>query len=170
MSAANPTPTRATTRSSRVLLVEDEALIALTMVDQLVEAGYTVVGPAFTMTEALNLAVAAPIDAALVDFNLNGVFASEVVDILARRRIPFLFVTGYNHIPDERYLQIPVLAKPFDALTLQRAVEGLLAGTGSQSIAREDAVSRCSSVENHVELNAPTQQSDSPSNHSDSVP
>jgi CheY-like chemotaxis protein len=68
-----------------VLVVEDESLVALLMAEQLAELGYTVIGPAFTMSEARRLASLASIDAALVDLNLHGILADEIADILARR-------------------------------------------------------------------------------------
>src|SRR5258708_7329685 len=95
MRAVDPSPTIVTSpaaRSRRLLVVEDECLIALNMVEQLTELGYAVVGPAFTIAEARHLAAVAAIDAAVVDLNLHGVFAEEVADILALREIPFLFV------------------------------------------------------------------------------
>ena len=121
--------TPAVGRARRLLVVEDECLIALNMVEQLAELGYSVVGPAFTIAEARHLAAVASIDAAVVDLNLRGVFAEEVADILVFRKIPFLFVIGYSEVPDRRFREIPILAKPFQILDLHRAVDDLLAGT-----------------------------------------
>ena len=115
-------------RARRLLVVEDECLIALNLVEQLAELGYVVIGPAFTMAEALHLAAVAAFDVAVVDLKLQGVFAGEVADILIRRQIPFLFVTGYSEVPDrKRYKNIAVLTKPVRTLDLQRAVEDVLA-------------------------------------------
>src|SRR5580704_5752633 len=115
MAALNQTvPTSiATPPSKRLLVVEDECLIALMMADHLIELGYTVVGPAFTISEALHLARVGSIDAALLDLNLHGVFAGEVADILSRRQIPFLFISGYDQPPTSCYQTIDVLHKPF---------------------------------------------------------
>jgi hypothetical protein len=70
------------------------------MVEQFAELSYAVIGPAFTIAEARHLAAVASIDAAVVDLNLRGVSADEVADILALRKIPFVFVTGHSHLPD----------------------------------------------------------------------
>jgi two-component SAPR family response regulator len=130
--AANPSLTIVTsTRRERpaYLLWKNECFIALNMVEQLAELGYSVVGPAFTIAEARHLAAVASIDAAVVDLNLRGVFAEEVADILVFRKIPFLFVTGYSEVPDRRFREIPILAKPFQILDLHRAVDDMLART-----------------------------------------
>jgi len=117
----------AATPSKRLLVVEDECVVALTIADQLIEFGYTVIGPAFTISEARRLAGAASIDAALVDVGLNGVPADEIVDILSRRRIPFLFVTGYDPLPVSCDQNAAVLKKPFGPVDLAHAVDSLLA-------------------------------------------
>jgi CheY-like chemotaxis protein len=110
-------------RPRRVLVVEDEALIALFITDQLADLGHIVVGPAFSFPEAVRLASTATIDLALLDLNLRGVFAGEVADLLTRRRIPFVFMTGYYAPdPDFRFANIEVLEKPFKASDLQRAI------------------------------------------------
>jgi DNA-binding response OmpR family regulator len=107
----------------RVLIVEDEALIALMMADQVAELGYIVVGPACTMSQARNLAASAPIDGALLDLNLNGVQSDEIADILSRRQVPFAFVTGYEQRPTGLYQNVDVLHKPFQVADLQRAID-----------------------------------------------
>jgi CheY-like chemotaxis protein len=111
-----------------ILVVEDERLIGLLMADQLDELGYSVVGPAFSMEEGRRLAASADIDCALLDWNLAGSSSGEVADILARRRIPFVFVTGYAKLSHANYSNIGVLNKPFGLSDLQRAIEKALPG------------------------------------------
>lgn len=82
-------------QGKRILLVEDEAVIAFAVEDMLVELGYTVVGPAYRVEEALKLAQDAEIDAAILDVNLNDGRSYEVAEVLKDRQIPFLFATGY---------------------------------------------------------------------------
>jgi CheY-like chemotaxis protein len=113
--------------SKRVLIVEDESMIAMVMADQVAELGYTVVGPVCTMSEARHLAAIAAIDAALLDINLNGALSHEIADILSRRNIPFVFITGYNDLPLGLYKDINVLHKPFRLLDLMNAIEGMVA-------------------------------------------
>jgi len=117
--------TKPTAPAKRVLVVED-GLIALVMAEQLVEFGYIVAGPAFTISEARHLATAAPIDAALLDVNLGGILGDEIADILSRRQIPFVFVTGYNGPPMTGYKNADVLHKPFALADLRYAVEAML--------------------------------------------
>src|SRR5258706_16150405 len=115
-------------RARRLLVVEDECLIALNLVEQFAALGYVVIGPAFTMAEARHLAAVAVFDVAAIDLKLQGVFAGDVADILIRRHIPFLFVTGYSEVPDrQRYKNIAVLTKPVRTLDLLRAIEDVLA-------------------------------------------
>jgi DNA-binding response OmpR family regulator len=118
--AASPHP--------RVLLVENDPLIAMTVADQLAELGYVVVGPGYSLAQACELAADATVDAALVDWNLDATNAADVADILARRQIRFVFVTGYSEIPDARYRKIRLLTKPFSMEILGRTVEELLRG------------------------------------------
>jgi CheY-like chemotaxis protein len=120
-------PSKRSARRSRLLIVEDENLIALMMADQIIELGYTAVGPACTMSEARHLAATASIDGALLDLNLHGVLSYEIADILSLRQIPFAFITGYNEPPAGLYKNIDVLHKPFQLLDLAHAIEGLLA-------------------------------------------
>jgi two-component system, chemotaxis family, sensor kinase Cph1 len=114
------------TPPKRLLVVEDECLVALMIADLLVELGYNIVGPAFTISEARRLASTGPIDAALIDVNLNGIRSDEVVDILSRRKIPFLFVTGYDSLPTDFRMDADLLKKPFGQDDLQRAIKGVL--------------------------------------------
>jgi DNA-binding response OmpR family regulator len=110
----------------RVLLVENDYLIAQTMGDQLDELGYTVVGPAHSLAEACLLAADAPIEAAMLDWNLDRHNAGPVAAILAKRKIPFAFVTGYSEIADAQYRDIPLLNKPFSIEALAHMVEKMM--------------------------------------------
>jgi CheY-like chemotaxis protein len=115
-------------RPKRVLVVEDEPLVALMMADDLVELGYNVVGPAFTISEARHLAQMATLDAAIIDLRLHGIFSGEVADTLSRRQVPFLFITGYDRPPPGFHDGVGFLNKPFRIDDLRRAVEGLVKG------------------------------------------
>jgi chemotaxis family two-component system sensor kinase Cph1 len=119
-------PTGRPVSPARVLLVENDFLIAETVTDQLVELGYTVVGPAYSVTDACRLAASDSIDAALLDWRLDGVTSDAVADILLERQIPFTFLTGYAEISDGRYRNIPLLKKPFLMEALRRAVVAML--------------------------------------------
>jgi len=105
----------------RVLLVEDEALVALMVQETLAEFGFDVLGPVGTVSEALAAARDQRIDAALLDINLGDDLVYTVAEILARRGVPFAFVTGYDaDSVDPRFSRIPVLRKPIERESLQR--------------------------------------------------
>jgi PAS domain S-box-containing protein len=105
----------------RVLLVEDEALVAMMIQESLKEFGYLVVGPVATAAEALAAAQDQEFDAALLDINLGDGMVYKVADVLAGRRVPFVFVTGYDaDSVDSRFSEIPVLQKPIEREMLQK--------------------------------------------------
>jgi DNA-binding response OmpR family regulator len=114
----------------RILIVEDEPLVARLMKDELLEAGAGVIGPAGSVEHALLLIDAAAadrgLDAAVLDFNLDGVVVLPVADHLAALGVPFLFATGYGEGCDRGlHTAMPVLAKPFGPHTLLSALSGL---------------------------------------------
>jgi CheY-like chemotaxis protein len=112
------------TAGHRVLIVEDEAMIAMLVEDMLVDLGFTVMATAYSLEEALRTARSAEIDLALLDVNLNGKASFPVADILRARRIPFIFATGYSHIGRQAdFGDAPVLSKPFNASSLAQAIE-----------------------------------------------
>ncbi|MFH5773344.1 response regulator [Paracoccus sp. NGMCC 1.201697] len=111
----------------RILVVEDEALVAMDLRAGLEEAGASVVRIARTLPDAIAAAAGEEIDLALLDGNLGGKPVDEVASILTRRAIPFCFVSGYGreHLP-RGFADNPVLAKPFAAETLIRTVRDIL--------------------------------------------
>lgn len=112
---------------TRVLIVEDESLIAMLLEDLLTEMGYAVAGMAATVTDALALLEQQRIDLAVVDVNLGGESCFPVADALQQRAIPFLLTTGYGQtgLPDP-YRTLPVLQKPYRTQELQAALQALL--------------------------------------------
>jgi DNA-binding response OmpR family regulator len=96
----------------RVLLVEDEYLVA-SLIEEILEiAGCIVTGPIPRLAQALDAADRETCDAAVLDVNLAGERIYPVADILSRRNIPFVFVTGYGVLPGE-YASRPRVCKPF---------------------------------------------------------
>jgi DNA-binding response OmpR family regulator len=96
----------------RVLLVEDEYLVA-SLIEEILEiAGCIVTGPIPRLAQAVDAADRETCDAAVLDVNLAGERIYPVADILSRRNIPFVFVTGYGVLPGE-YANRPRLCKPF---------------------------------------------------------
>jgi DNA-binding response OmpR family regulator len=110
----------------QLLVVEDDWLIASFIAEQLVELGYRVVGPATTIAEAVRLTNDLDLDAALVDADIHGKFAGELAELLVRRKIPFLFVSGYPELSIKGYASVPILQKPFKHDSLRRVVESML--------------------------------------------
>lgn len=98
----------------RVLVVEDELMVALLVEDMLIRAGCIVVGPFARVAEALAAASTEAIDVALLDIHLAGEKVFPVAHALERRVIPFLFVTGYGQsaLPRDRP-DWEACAKPF---------------------------------------------------------
>jgi PAS domain S-box-containing protein len=113
----------------RVLLVEDEELIALNLAKQLSEMGWSVVGPASTFSEACELVTKGQFDAAILDVNLRGQAVYPLAEELARRAIPFVFCTGYDvpH-PTGLFGAVPVLRKPASGQAVAAAFEHLARG------------------------------------------
>jgi PAS domain S-box-containing protein len=107
--------------SRRVLLVEDEALVAMMIQECLAEYGHSVVGPISSASEALVAAKDSEYDAAILDINLGDGMAYPVAEILSARGVPFVFITGYEaDTVDDRFSHVPVLQKPIDRQKLQR--------------------------------------------------
>jgi CheY-like chemotaxis protein len=125
MSPQSPPSDSVVPQPVRVLLVENDPLIAMSVVDQLTELGYEVVGPAHSLAEGCRLAAEASIDVALIDWNLDRTTAADVADLLEKKRIPLAFVTGYAEIPDARFRAAVVLRKPFTMEMLEQTIESL---------------------------------------------
>jgi CheY-like chemotaxis protein len=120
-------PSRTALRGRRVLLVEDEPLVATMVAEMLLEAGAAVVGPAYTLDAALELVRLVGLDAAVLDVNLRGAAVWPAADLLAARGVPFLLATGYGRNLDRgTHGAAPVLAKPFSPNALVAAVTGLV--------------------------------------------
>jgi len=110
----------------RVLLVEDEALVAMLVEDFLTEMGFEVVGPAMRLEPALQIAEAAEIDFAVLDINLAGKHSFPIAQVLRQRGIPFLFASGYGVAGlAEGFETAPVLQKPFDRSDLEKAIRAV---------------------------------------------
>ena len=106
----------------RLLVLEDETLIAFLLQDLLSDLGCVVIGPAGNVRSALAQLQTDEIDAAILDINLGGGERSyPVADMLTARKTPFVFITGYGAGGvEERYKHIPVLQKPFSNDDLKR--------------------------------------------------
>jgi CheY-like chemotaxis protein len=111
-------------RGRRVLIAEDEYLLASKMVEELAKLGVETIGPASTVKRALDLVEhCGPLDAAMLDIKLRNEMIFPVADALRARGVPFVFTTGYNQkiIPDG-YKDVVRYEKPFDVAEVARVV------------------------------------------------
>jgi CheY-like chemotaxis protein len=107
----------------RALIIEDEALVAMMLEDMLDELGYSVVGTAASLQQAV-AATAQPLELALVDVNLAGEISFPAARLLRAQGTPFVFTTGYGASALEGTdFQVPVLQKPFGKDDLARAIQ-----------------------------------------------
>jgi CheY-like chemotaxis protein len=120
-------PTQIVPTAKRILIVEDEPLVAMDVQSMLQNAGMEIVGPAATSERALRLLGAERVDAALLDANLGGERVDGVALALSQSGIPFAFATGYGResLP-QAFAGAPVITKPFAEKELLRTVQSLL--------------------------------------------
>ena len=105
---------------NRLLLVEDEALVAMALKDMLTELGFEVVGAFNKVTEALAVVTNQDVNAAVLDVNLGGELIYPVADSLVAKGVPFVFITGYGaEAIDDRFASYRVLQKPIQRQMLQ---------------------------------------------------
>jgi CheY-like chemotaxis protein len=122
------------TSTYRVLIIEDEALIALNLVEAVEGLGASCV-TASCVHNALSLLAGQPFDAAIVDLNLAGEPADTVIDALHARGIPFLITTGYDQeFIAKKFRGLPLLPKPYMRRELEQALLGILGAP--QALAR----------------------------------
>jgi CheY-like chemotaxis protein len=123
----------ATLEGRRILVVEDDYLVAQVLVDIIEAAGAQVIGPVGWVHEAITLIESGieAFDGAILDVNLHGKRSYPIADALATRGIGFVFATGYGaDTIDGAYLRYPRCEKPF---TYGFVVAALTAGAGSKS-------------------------------------
>lgn len=111
----------------RVLLVEDEMMIAMMLEDVLEDLGYEVAGIAATVDAALHLIHTQSFEVAILDLNLSGASSLPVAEVLAQQGCPFILSTGYaaTSLP-EKFAPYPTLQKPYELATLQTLLSQLL--------------------------------------------
>lgn len=113
----------------RVLVVEDEAIVAIDIADQLTEAGFLVVGPAPSVAKALKLIKDVGCDIAVLDVNLRDETAEPVARELRSRRTPFLFLSAVSRdrLPAGFNGEV-LLSKPAPRAVLVAALQSAIAG------------------------------------------
>lgn len=107
---------------TRILLVEDEPIIAMTAEDMLDALGFDVVATAATLDEALAASARGGFDVALLDINLNGLESFPVADALKAEGKPFIFTTGYGAAGCGEHRDAPLVTKPYRIADLEAAL------------------------------------------------
>jgi CheY-like chemotaxis protein len=111
-------------RRPRILVVEDEMLVAMAVEGLLEDLGCEIAATCGHLDEALRAAAGEPLDFAILDVNLEGKRSYAVADALRARGVPFVFATGYGReAMDAAYAGQPTLAKPFMPADLERALK-----------------------------------------------
>ena len=113
-----------TLRDLRILVVEDEYMLADEMRTELMDVGAIVIGPAATLAGAFALLKRSPdLDGAVLDLNLGGEMAYPLADVLLERGIPIVFTTGYDAaVVPGRFSSTPRCEKPIDVRRVVQAI------------------------------------------------
>jgi DNA-binding NarL/FixJ family response regulator len=109
----------------RVLVVEDEPVVAMCLEDMLEELDCETIGPAMRLAEGLALAESEAIEAAILDINLAGERSTPIAEALRRRGVPFAFASGYGTAP-EGFETLPLIEKPYRTTDIDAALRTLL--------------------------------------------
>ena len=120
------TPNRASLSGRRILIVEDEALIALELQDALLDRGATVIGPAGSPSAALAEIERSDIDGALLDIKLGEENVAAIAAALEKLDVPMIFVTAYSdaRLP-KGFEQRPLVQKPYDRQRLLNLIASI---------------------------------------------
>lgn len=111
-------------QGTRVLVVEDEAMLSLSLEDMLRGLGCVVAGTAAKLDDALEMARTSDFDVALLDVNINGKRVDPVAEAIRERGTPIVYVTGYGKTAASGI----VLDKPHSAADLERTLNRALEG------------------------------------------
>jgi DNA-binding NtrC family response regulator len=123
-----------------VFLVEDEVLIRMMLAEMIEELGHRAVAEAGDIQDAQVLAETAIFDLAILDINIAGSSIVPVAEIIDRRRLPFLFISGYGPVArPEAFIERPALQKPLMLSKLGEAINAILATAGEASSAADDS-------------------------------
>jgi PAS domain S-box-containing protein len=110
-----------TLNGGAIMLVEDEAIVAMAVNDSLTDLGFSVIGPFSRVSDARRALQDHQVDAAILDVNLNGEMVYSLAELLTARKIPFVFATGYGaESIESQFGHIPVLQKPIEKDKLTR--------------------------------------------------
>ncbi|WP_029936383.1 response regulator [Sphingomonas sp. UNC305MFCol5.2] len=109
----------------RVLVVEDEPVVAMCLEDILAGLGCETVGPVGRLADGLALAESETLGAAILDINLGGERSTPIAEALRLRGVPFVFASGYGTLP-EGFETLPLIEKPYRERDIDAALKALL--------------------------------------------
>lgn len=116
-------------KGSRILIVEDQLIIAMDVEFMLSDHGVAATDTATSSTEAFEVLATTRPDAAVLDFNLGSETSLPIADHLLANGIPFVFATGYgdNSMIPDKFAEIPIVSKPYDANRLVTTLSSAIA-------------------------------------------
>lgn len=120
----------------RILVVEDEFLIAIHVADIIADLGFAVIGPVGDIQQAQRLVAEEPLDGAVLDVNLSGQLVFPVAAALAAGGVPFILTSGYdaNGLPSEWHNR-PILRKPVVERDLARLAQSVFTAPEPMTVA-----------------------------------
>jgi light-regulated signal transduction histidine kinase (bacteriophytochrome) len=130
-----------TSKTYRILVVEDAFLLVTLLQDLFDDLGWEMVGPATRLVDALHLAREENFDVALLDVNLDGAMSWDVALVLKERGIPYVFGTGYDvtAVLPENLNESPVIPKPYELHELQQVIQRTILAHASKRSALASA-------------------------------
>jgi CheY-like chemotaxis protein len=112
---------------ARILIVEDEPLIAMMLEEWMIDLGHIAVGPAASVSSALALIGLEKCDAAILDFNLRGETSESIASELSNQNIPYAFASGDSGLErNPNFQNKPMLPKPYLFETVSKILTQLL--------------------------------------------
>ncbi len=109
---------------ARILVVEDEPIVAMCLEDMLDALGHDTIGPASRLADGLALADIVEAEAAILDINLSGERSDAIAERLRTRGIPLVFATGYG-APPQGFPDAPLLEKPYRLEQVEAALAAI---------------------------------------------
>jgi DNA-binding response OmpR family regulator len=115
---------------AKILIVEDNYLLAEVVCDFVSDCGMEPIGPATGLDRALVYARETPLDGAILDINLDGRLSFPICSVLRQRGIPFCFLTAYGDLSlvPQQFRAVPLVSKPFESDEMRTALATMLSG------------------------------------------
>ncbi|KEQ08414.1 MAG: response regulator [Alphaproteobacteria bacterium] len=119
----------------KILVLEDDVLLAMDVEDHLTEQGVRVVGPFGRIPQALEAVASTDLDGAILDLNLNGELSFPVIEALQSKGVPLIVCSGYAELPElkSKLAGLPLLAKPWSPQKLAKLMDKHFSNKPEQS-------------------------------------